>query len=102
MAVLWLWAKTWTELESWPKLNNKPYFTLYKDLIEMTLKKMDVDKDGRICQDDFEQTIQEEPLLLEAFGPCLPKEKALDNFMKNILGRQDGTKSIKNFFLGLT
>ena len=68
----------------------------------MTLKKMDVDKDGRICQDDFEQTIQEEPLLLEAFGPCLPKEKALDNFMKNILGRQDGTKSIKNFFLGLT
>ena len=68
----------------------------------MTLKKMDIDKDGRICQDDFEQTIQEEPLLLEAFGPCLPKEKSLDNFMRNILGRQDGTKSIKNFFLGLT
>ena len=58
--------------------------------------------DGRICQDDFEQTIKEEPLLLEAFGPCLPKEKSLDNFMKNVLGRPDGIKSIKNFFLGLT
>ena len=68
----------------------------------MTLKKMDIDKDGRICQDDFEQTIKEEPLLLEAFGPCLPKEKSLDNFMKNVLGRPDGIKSIKNFFLGLT
>ena len=68
----------------------------------MTLKKMDVDKDGRICQDDFELTIMAEPLLLEAFGPCLPKEKSLDNFMKNVLGRPDGIKSIKNFFLGLT
>ena len=42
-----------------------------------------------------------EPLLLEALGPCLPNEKALDSFMKNVLGRPDGIKTIKNFFLGL-
>ena len=68
----------------------------------MTLKKMDIDKDGRICQDDYEQTILAEPLLLEAFGPCLPKEKALDSFMKKVLGRPDGIKTIKNYFLGVT
>ena len=68
----------------------------------MTLKKMDIDKDGRICHEDFEETVLTEPLLLEAFGPCLPKEKALDNFMKTVLGRPDGIKSVRNFFLGLT
>ena len=68
----------------------------------MTLKKMDIDKDGRISYDDYERTILAEPLLLEAFGPCLPKEKALDIFMKKVLGRAYGIKSIKNIFLGLT
>ena len=68
----------------------------------MTLKKMDIDKDGRICEYDFEQTVNQDPLLLEAFGPCLPKEKALDTFIINVLGRQEGIQSLKNFFLGLT
>ena len=73
-----------------------------KDLIEVTLRKMDIDKDGKISRLDFEQTIQDEPLLLEAFGPCLPKERALDYFLKNVLGRPNGIRSHKNFFLGLT
>ena len=73
-----------------------------QDLIEMTLKKMDIDKDGLLSYEDFEETVLNEPLLLEAFGPCLPKEKALDKFLKKILKRPDGIKSIKNYFLGLT
>ena len=68
----------------------------------MTLKKMDFDKDGRICHEDFEETVLAEPLLLEAFGPCLPKEKALDIFLKKVLDRPEGIKTIKNYFLGLT
>ena len=43
-----------------------------KDLIEMTLKKMDHDKDGRVSFGDFEMTVKKDPLMMEAFGPCLP------------------------------
>ena len=49
----------------------------------MTLKKMDVDKDGRVSFDDFEETVKNEPLLLEAFGPCLPRAEMLEQFMRN-------------------
>ena len=38
----------------------------------MTMRKMDVDKDGKVCFEDFEETVKKENLLLEAFGPCLP------------------------------
>ena len=37
-----------------------------KDLIEMTLKKMDHDKDGRVSFPDFETTVKNEPLMMEA------------------------------------
>ena len=63
---------------------------------------MDRDKDGKIGFEDFEETVLKEPLLLEAFGPCLPIANKLDSFLKNILGRRDGIKGVKNFYLGLT
>lgn len=68
-----------------------------KDLVEITLKKMvrrclfpmrligllrsskahywflqDHDHDGRLSFADFEKSVKEENLLLEAFGTCLP------------------------------
>ncbi|KAJ1101023.1 hypothetical protein NDU88_006097 [Pleurodeles waltl] len=49
-----------------------------KDLVEITLKKMDYDHDGKLSFADFEKAVHEESLLLEAFGPCLPD-------MKNIM-----------------
>ena len=68
----------------------------------MALKKMDVDKDGRVSFDDFEETVKNEPLLLEAFGPCLPRAEMLEQFMRTVLQRTDGLSSLKNFYLGLT
>ena len=56
-----------------------------KDLIEMTLKKMDDDKDGRVSFDDFKATVKNDPLMLEAFGPCLPTSKAGDDFFSGFL-----------------
>ena len=53
-----------------------------KDLIEMTLRKMDLDKDGRVSFSDWKETIRLEPLLLEAFGPCLPNKKAAEVFLQ--------------------
>ncbi|XP_004697821.1 EF-hand calcium-binding domain-containing protein 1 isoform X1 [Echinops telfairi] len=46
-----------------------------KDLVEITLKKMDYDHDGKLSFTDYEEAVREEILLLEAFGPCLPDPK---------------------------
>lgn len=51
-----------------------------KDLVEIALKKMDNDKDSRLSKTDFHDSVIEEPLLLEAFGPCLPDESAAEKF----------------------
>ncbi|NWV40741.1 EFCB1 protein, partial [Grantiella picta] len=46
-----------------------------KDLVEIALKKMDHDHDGKLSFEDFEKAVTDESLLLEAFGPCLPDLK---------------------------
>lgn len=51
-----------------------------KDIVEITLKKMDRDHDGRLSLSDFEKSVTEEPLLLEAFGQCFPTEKCMYEF----------------------
>ena len=56
-----------------------------QDLIDMTLKKMDLDKDGRVSYSDFEETVKREPLMMEAFGPCLPNNKIGFEFMQQFL-----------------
>ncbi|KAJ8403119.1 hypothetical protein AAFF_G00360350 [Aldrovandia affinis] len=48
-----------------------------KDLVEIALKKMDHDHDGRLSYTDFEKAVREENLLLEAFGTCLPDTKSI-------------------------
>ncbi|CAL8296533.1 unnamed protein product [Lota lota] len=48
-----------------------------KDLVEITVKKMDHDHDGRLSFLDFEKAVKEENLLLEAFGTCLPDAKSI-------------------------
>jgi len=52
-----------------------------KDLVDIVLKKMDKDHDGRLSSTDFKLAVKEEPLLLEAFGMCLPSEQKRKAFM---------------------
>ncbi|XP_074430776.1 calaxin isoform X1 [Larus michahellis] len=47
-----------------------------KDLVDIALKKMDYDHDGKLSFMDFEKAVKDENLLLEAFGPCLPDLKS--------------------------
>ncbi|XP_072507615.1 calaxin-like isoform X1 [Notamacropus eugenii] len=50
-----------------------------KELVEITLKKMDYDNDGKLSYEDFERAVKKDHLLLEVFGPCLPEiEKCLE------------------------
>ncbi|XP_071647275.1 calaxin-like [Temnothorax longispinosus] len=55
-----------------------------KDLSELALKKLDVDHDGKISFRDYETAIKEEPLLLEAFGQCLPTEETCVGFLATL------------------
>ncbi|XP_063777451.1 calaxin [Pseudophryne corroboree] len=55
-----------------------------KDLVEITLKKMDHDHDSKLSYMDFEKAVREENLLLEAFGPCLPDSKSINAFERQV------------------
>nr|XP_018896312.1 PREDICTED: EF-hand calcium-binding domain-containing protein 1-like [Bemisia tabaci] len=52
-----------------------------RDLVELVLRKMDQDKDGKISFNDFKIAVLNEPLLLEAFGQCLPSEASCNAFL---------------------
>jgi len=55
-----------------------------KDLVELALKKIDLDHDSKISKPDFRDSVIAEPLLLEAFGPCLPDEQAAEKFLEEM------------------
>lgn len=55
-----------------------------KDLVDIVMRKMDKNKDGKICIEDFRTTVTEEPLLLEAFGKCLPTECSKETFLSTL------------------
>lgn len=78
-----------------------------KDLMEIALRKFDIDKDGKVSErkdipiqiyinpivvcllffhfkisfQDYLTTVSADPLLLEAFGQCLPSETATISFL---------------------
>lgn len=43
-----------------------------KELVEITLKKMDKDRDNRLSDDDFAASVHDDPLLLCCFGQIFP------------------------------
>lgn len=51
-----------------------------KDLVELALKKMDMDGDHRVSFKDFQEAIKQENLLLQGFGQCLPDDKQIKAF----------------------
>jgi len=52
-----------------------------KDLVEIALQLLDVDRDGRISFNDFKTAVTRQPLLLEAFGKCLPDILEVEAFL---------------------
>ena len=43
-----------------------------RDLSDMAIALLDKDKDGRVSMTDFLASVNEDNLLLEILGPCLP------------------------------
>lgn len=60
-----------------------------KDLVDLVLKKLDEDRDGRVSETDWSGAITKENLLLEAFGKCLPTTRAIEQFMYPIVDIPD-------------
>ncbi|CAB3241141.1 unnamed protein product [Arctia plantaginis] len=58
-----------------------------RDLVELVLRKLDVDKDGVVSIDDYRQAVEQEPLLLEAFGQCLPSKRHALTFLKTLTNK---------------
>ncbi|KAJ1548255.1 EF-hand calcium-binding domain-containing protein 1 [Cladochytrium tenue] len=53
-----------------------------KDLVDLVLKKLDEDRDGRVSEADWAGVIAKEALLMEAFGQCLPSRKSVEAFLE--------------------
>jgi len=51
-----------------------------RDIVEIAMKKLDVDLDGQITIGDFRKACKKEPLLLVSVGPCLPPMKSCAAF----------------------
>nr|CAI5822256.1 unnamed protein product [Callosobruchus analis] len=48
------------------------------------MRKMDKDKDGKVSLEDYQKNVDDEPLLLEAFGKCLPTDKSKVTFIATL------------------
>ncbi|XP_065189715.1 calaxin-like [Sycon ciliatum] len=51
------------------------------ELVEMTHRKLDTDKDGLISKDDFCAAVRKDPLLLQSLGKCLARLECVLAFM---------------------
>lgn len=60
---------------------------IVRDLIEMIVKKMDLDRDGVISFEDYSKSVQMNPSLLEVLGYCLPARPAVYAFMSTFTKR---------------
>ncbi|XP_014474366.1 PREDICTED: EF-hand calcium-binding domain-containing protein 1-like [Dinoponera quadriceps] len=59
-----------------------------KDLIDLMMRKIDVDRDGGITEEEFHTTIKERnPLLLECMGPVFPSREARWAFLNTFTDR---------------
>lgn len=54
------------------------------DLLDMTFKVVDYDRDGLLSYPDFQKSVQKESLYLEAFGKCLPDSSAVMTFENHL------------------
>nr|XP_057941670.1 calaxin-like [Doryrhamphus excisus] len=55
-----------------------------KDLVEITLKRMDHDHDDRLSFDDFDSSVKEANHVMEAFGTCLPNTTRIEAFEQRV------------------
>ncbi|XP_065086781.1 calaxin-like [Ochlerotatus camptorhynchus] len=58
-----------------------------KDLVDILIRRMDVDRDGAISLEDFRVSVHKSPELLECFGQTLPDRAHVYAFSRTFLDR---------------
>ncbi|XP_013394630.1 EF-hand calcium-binding domain-containing protein 1 [Lingula anatina] len=58
-----------------------------KELVEIVLKKLDMDHDSKVSLEDFVSCLDREPLLLECLGPILPDHTHITRFEEKMFGQ---------------
>ncbi|XP_001647702.2 EF-hand calcium-binding domain-containing protein 1 [Aedes aegypti] len=58
-----------------------------KDLVDIILHRMDIDRDGSISFEDYSQTVRRVPEMLECFGKALPDRGHVYAFTRTFLER---------------
>lgn len=58
-----------------------------KDLVDIILHRMDVDRDGSISFQDYSETVRKSPQMLECFGQALPDRGYIYAFSRTFLDR---------------
>ncbi|XP_077599078.1 calaxin-like [Stigmatopora nigra] len=59
-----------------------------KDLVEITLKRMDHDNDDKLSFDDYAKSVKELDIVLEAFGTCLPNATKIEMFEQRVFNEK--------------
>ena len=59
-----------------------------KDLVEILMKKMDIDLDGIISFEDYNKSVHENPMLMECLGPLLPTRGYVHAFLMTFTDRK--------------
>jgi len=54
-----------------------------KDLTDLCLKKLDIDGDNCVSREDYGKSVDEEGLLLEVLGRCLPKAEQCKKWLED-------------------
>jgi len=52
-----------------------------RDIVEIVMRHLDIDRDGQITIRDFEIACSKNPLLLVSIGPCLPPSRCMAAFL---------------------
>ncbi|XP_043463770.1 EF-hand calcium-binding domain-containing protein 1-like [Leptopilina heterotoma] len=61
---------------------------MVKDLLDMMLKKLDVDRNGRVSQMEFTEIVKKNVLFLECMGPIFPSRQAQHAFLTTFSHRK--------------
>jgi Ca2+-binding EF-hand superfamily protein len=52
-----------------------------RDIVDICMRKLDKDRDGQITYPDFVNAVTDDPLLIQACGPCLPNPNSIAAFL---------------------